>query len=273
MKILNLLAAITLLLPAVGRADDAFAPFALAHLKLAGGSVDAVWYTSHYVHNPTDRPLSIRYLGAYTGIGALPPYPGCTSETNEATVPAHSSLRLDDLPLSFCIRWGPGVAFIHLSLERGLVVGSAIDLRALPGCGGSWEQRLLASAPLPVYTALFPAGSVALSRGAIPLPPEPTPCAPDIAPVARRLNVTLLNAGDEDAVFAISPQTSAAPPLEVSLRPGQTIQLNDIFADQPVRALLVSASQPFLAYASAISTYSDQARPASFSTFSFEVLP
>jgi hypothetical protein len=191
----------------------------------------------------------------------------------EATVPAHSSLRLGDRPYSFCIVSGPGVAFIQLSLERGLVVGSAIELRELSGCDDSWGQRLLVSAPLPVYAAPFPAHSAALSEGAFPPPPEAFPCARDIAPVSRRLNVTLLNAGDEDAVFTITPQASAAPPLEVSLGPGQAIQLNDIFPDQPVRSLLISASQPFLSYASSVSTYSDPERPASFATFSFKVLP
>ena len=273
MKALTVLTVITLLLPAVGRADDAFAPFVNAPITLSGGTVDAIWFTNHYVHNPTDRPLAVRYLGAYTGFGALPPYAGCTSGMSEATVPAYSSLRLGDMPYSFCIVSGPGVAFIHLSLERGLVVGSAIELRELSGCDGSWGQRLLVSAPLPVYAAPFPAHSVAFSDGAFPPPPEAFPCARDIAPVGRRLNVTLLNAGDADAVFTITPQASAAPPLEVSLGPGQAIQLNDVFADQPVRALQVSASQPFLSYASAVSIYSDPERPASFSTFGFKALP
>jgi hypothetical protein len=273
MKALTALRVLTLLLPVAGRAEDAFAPFVNAPLSLSGGTVDAIWYTNHYVHNPTARPLSVRYLGAYTGIGALPPYAGCTSRMSEATVPPHSSLRLGDMPDSFCIVSGPGVAFIHLALERGLVAGGAIELRELSGCDDSWGQRLLVSAPLPIYAAPFPAHSVALSEGAFPPPPEAFPCASDIAPVARRLNVTLLNAGGADAVFTVTPQASAAPPLEVSLGPGQAIQLNDIFTDQPVRALLVSASQPFLSYASVVSAYSDPQRPASFSTFSFKVLP
>lgn len=259
------------LLPFIAGANDIYVPDLNAPTTLAGAPVGSIWFTNRVVLNPTDQPLSYSYRARFGLNGPSPPPAGCDAEF---FVPPGSSVPVSTPMSGSCISPGVGVGFLQLQLQSGLALSAAIELRELTGCGPESHTTVLTSGALPVYSSVFPAGSVAITDGLLPPPPESdVPCMRGAGPDSRRVNVTIVNFGSDSTSAKVSVHGSNAAPLEVVVPPGHVRQLNDVFPDHIITALSVTASQPFLCYASAVSTFGDPLRPASVATYRFRPSP
>jgi hypothetical protein len=259
------------LLPCFASAEDLYVPDLNAPTTLAGAPVGSIWFTNRLVLNPTDQPLAYKFHTRFGWDGASPPPHGCDAEFY---VPPRSSVPISTPMSGQCISPGAGVGFLQLHLQHGLLLNASIELLELTGCGPESHAPVLASGALPVYSAPFPAGSVVVIDGLLPPPPEPdVPCIRGAGPDSRRVNVTIVNLGSETTFATVSLHGGGVAPLDVVLPPGHVRQLNDVFHDSIITALSVSASQPFLCYASAVSTFTDPHRPASVATYPFRPLP
>lgn len=265
----------TLLVAAEARADNVFIPaVTISAQPLLSGSYwpgtfwrDTYWHASHTVTNPTDRHLTFRYVRVFGDRSA---------RISDA---CHGSLVI---PPNYswgtsCAKPGGGPAFLEVDLDPGLILTGSIRFEALIGCGPPAQGgTTVASAPLPVYEGPFPAGATAasaeLTTAGTFAPDERCP-EPTIAPAQRRVNVTVLNASHEGAVVEVRAVGASAPPYQVSLAAGEVVQLNNVFAGYYHRVVLVTASQPFLCYASSVTTWSDPGRAPAIAVYPFRVLP
>jgi hypothetical protein len=84
------------------------------------------------------------------------------------------------------------------------------------------------------------------------------------------VNLTIFNAGQEPATATITAVGSAAPPIVVTLQGEEVRQVNDVFSEGDYRVLVVTASQPFLCYASSVITYSDPTIAPAVAVYSFQ---
>lgn len=170
--------------------------------------------------------------------------------------------------VQFAVIRAPENAVVRAEVERRQLVSS--------GCGsgaGSGRSADLGEgrAPLPVFREPFPAGATTI-MGPVDLgsPRVVTDCVSGYQQHgSRRVNVTLFNAGGEEAVFLIRSfrmQGDPEPVLEVpvTLGPGRVHQVNGlpIFAaiaesgapwrPQELAWVTVEATQPFLVYTSTV---------------------
>jgi len=260
-----------LFLPGTAGADEIYVPDLNAPTTLAGAPVGSIWFTNRFVLNPTDRPLAYSFRVRFGWNGPSPPPAGCEADVY---VPPRSSVPVSTPMAGSCISPGVGVGFLQLELQSGLVLTAAIELREFTGCGPESHTTVLTSGALPVYSSIFPAGSTVVTDGLLPPPPESAvPCMRGAGPDTRRVNVTIVNLGSASTSATVSVPDSNGAPLEIVVSPGQVRQLNDVFPDLNITALSVTASQPFLCYASAVSTFTDPLRPASIATYRFRPSP
>lgn len=269
-----LLVALALISPSA-TAGTVFIPLISAPAALAPSPTwpypDGAWVSTHTYTNVTPDLLTLRYERVLAGIGASL---GCSE--GRSPVPPESSWHVSTIAGVGCARPGDQPGFVQLSVDEGLAVSASIHLVAARHCFEPPNLTFvsLAAAPLPVYDAPFPAGSTAHSVGL--QPPVPIPfgpaCSDDYDPVARRVNLTVANAGHEVATVLVRAPGLTVPPYSFSLAAGQSIQLNGVFTGHDYDALLVTATEPFLVYASSVTTFMDPRRPPALAVYSFRLL-
>ena len=264
-----------LLLAAEVRAGTVFIPAVTtdSHPILSGSDWpgtfwrDTYWHATHTVTNPTDRHLTFRYVRIFGDRSA---------KISDA---CHGSLVV---PPNYswgtgCAKPGGGPAFVELALDPGLLLTGSIQFRAVIECGPpGGSGKAVVTAPLPVYEEPFPAGatvaSVDLPQAGTFVPDELCP-EPTIAPDQRRVNLTVLNAGQEVTVVEVRAVGTDAPQYRLSVAAGEVVQLNNVFAGHYYKVVLVTASQPFLCYASSVTTWSDPGRVPAIAVYPFRVIP
>jgi len=273
MRSVTVLVVALLLAGTPSQAAPAYIPVAFAPaLMLPPDSYppETVWWrTSHSFTNTTDTTLTAKYVRVIGSPGTI--RPGC--DDGPLFVPPRTLWRISDLGGSGCASSGDSPGFLELDLDPGVVVSGGIHLVTPDSCGdpSAIGEISLSSAPLPVYRALFPGGSTVASLGLPPLPSGPS-CTNPHAPVARRVNLTVANAGLEAATVTVGASGTSAEPLVFLVPAGTPLQLNDLFPDLHYEVLLVTSSQPFLAYASSVTTYADPAQIPSLAVYSFRPL-
>lgn len=237
---------------------------------------DVFWISTLTLSNPTDTPLTFRHVRIFGGAGASIDT-GCLNTS--LTVPPHDLWRFSDIAGGTCADPGGGPAFLELDLDSGLIVTTGISLTEFRYCYSNApapQPVSLAAAPLPVYRALVPADTVAVSSD-IALPTQPPighECRIETDPVSGRVNVTILNAGPVAATATVQAAGSPLAPYVLTLPAGTTIQLNNVFPGATYhRALLVSVTQPFLAYASSVVSWADPDQVPAIAVVEFRRLP
>ncbi len=273
MRTATVLAAALLVAGTPSQAEHAYIPIAFAPaLMLPPESYrpETVWWrTTHSFTNTTDTTLTAQYVRVIGSPGSIGP--GC--DGGPLIVPPRTLWRISDIGGSGCASSGHGPGFLELDLDPGVVVSGGIHLVTPHSCGdpSAIGEISLASAPLPVYRALFPGGATAASLGLPPLPSDPS-CTNPRAPVARRVNLTVANGGLETATVSVRASGASAEPLVFFVPAGTPLQLNDLFPEGSYEVLLVTSSQPFLAYASSVTTYADPDQIPSLAVYSFRPL-
>jgi hypothetical protein len=229
----------------------------------------SAWVSTLTVSNPGETPLTYRFTAIFGGLYAqIPSY--CAGSF---TVQPNTST-LSYPYLTECALPGVGgLAFVQMDLDPGLVLTGEIRLGVSRNCCQELNSFFvpLASAPLPVYGSLFPASSVVTSTEIVDPAGLALPSGSrDVNdPLTRRVNLTIFNAGKEAATATITVVGSAAPPIVVALQSEEVGQVNDVFPEGG-RVLVVTASQPFLCYASSVITYSDPTRASAIAVYSFQ---
>ena len=174
-------------------------------------------------------------------------------------------------------RPGDGPGLLELDVDPGLVVTTGISLTEFRVCDTPPNPPVprrvrLVTAPMPAYRALFPADAAAAS-GDIALPTQFSRgdvCHVETEPVYSRVNVTILNAGQVEATATVRYASGSQTPYVVTVPAGAVLQLNDVFPGTTYQsALLVSATQPFLAYASTVVSWSDPGRAPAIAVVDF----
>ncbi len=233
------------------------------------------WVTTQTVTNLTDRLLTVGYVRVLAGPDASLSR-GC-SEGRLPVSPGYSWNVGSTAGLGCVFLHGhPG--FVQIDIDEGIVISGSIHLVAVRYC---YEGDLLgtpvslAAAPLPVYDAPFPAGATAYSLDV--LPPISglggPPCGDINDPFDRRVNLTVANAGVEAATVTVRAPGVSAAPFVFSVPAGEAVQLNGVFPGHEYHVLLVTATQPFLTYASSTTTFSDPSRPPDLAVYPFRLLP
>lgn len=259
------------ILPTMAYAETFFIPVVSAPARPIPSQTfpfqNTEWGATQTVSNPTGTLLTFRYTAVFGGKFAQ-----IISECGGSqSVPPNSSFGLG------CVLPGAGgIGFVQMDLDPGLVPTGAINLLAFRNCCGTPNPVgvPLAYGPLPVYDSLFPTSSTVASAeiDALPIPVD-SPIRDVNDPLARRVNVTLFNAGKEAATATISAIGTAAPPIVVTLQGEEVAQLSDVFPGTSYQVLVVTVSQPFLGYASSVITYSDPTRPPTIAVYPFRQLP
>lgn len=218
------------------------------------------WLSTMSVFNPTDSPASVIDVAVYGKGGVLnhpsyPPIPPHQGENHIVSVTPFPDRGVGFLEL----RTSPGVVF-YADVQR-VTYRCAFGV---PGC----DALVHGQVNIPVYRALFPAGSVAVS-GAVELGYFHHIFTPDQHRL-RRVNVTLFNAGDAPATFTIRsiPVHFSPEPLTertVIVEPKDVVQINSFpvptesvnFNLAAVNGgnriwVTTTADQPFLSYVSTV---------------------
>jgi hypothetical protein len=237
---------------------------------------NAYWISTQTVSNLTDSSLTFRYKAIFGGDYAYIS-DGCSNTSLVA--PANTSWEISSLGGSGCVYPGTGgVGFVQMDLDRGLMSSGGIHLAVARSCIPNQPAPAivsLTSAPLPVYEAFFSAASTAASVDISAMRPAPfdDPCRDMNDPLMRRVNVTLLNGGLEAATATVSVVGKSATPYAVVLKAGEVLQINDVFLGLSYQVLAVSASQPFLCYASSVTTFTDPTRAPAIEVYPFRQIP
>lgn len=251
------------------------------HVRILDG-----WNTTISVFNSASEQGRLSVTAAYGDGVELITSPPCIL----SLMPPHTGFRVPS-----CASFSTDVfdraelAFVEMKVSHGAVIGANVIrwrevLCCLElTCGGPVPQG---QAALPVYRGLFPAGSTAVAGpvelGAFKIPDY---CVSGNQVYRRRVNVTMLNAGDRAGVFLISeiPGTTVSTPVReqtVSVPAKGVVQVNSIpVPTEPGPGLAspsgagyqiwfkVTADQPFLFY---VSTIFDDPEPGALP---FQVYP
>ena len=214
--------------------------------------------------NNSDRPATVTYAGVWDGLGEFtPPAP--------VQIPSAAAAILD----SRSLRDGQHVQMLSLSFPRGVALRATLERFETVPDGIARVPESLGRLELPVFTALFPAGSTAVA-GDVSLSVSECAGGPE---VRRRLNLTLFNAGADSATFQVAGTAAgdtpgpAMEPLSYSVPAHSLVQFNAIPLDTfPVCKaggawFRITGSQPFLAY---ISTVRPETVPG---VLPFEIFP
>ena len=240
-------------------------------IEEGGRTVWTGWQSRLTLFNNGPAPATWRFVAAYGGEtsleGSTDPY---CKPTTVHTVEASTGVSVGS-----CFVRPPtgGVAFVVLGTRGPLVphptvrrTHSVADCTS-PGVLNIPQGRV----PAPTFGALFPSGSVVVTGDVDLGNTELEGCVSDSQRYARRVNVTMFNAGDAQAWFRImvragvnSSRTYYEKTLAVPAK--EVVQLNslpldlDLVAEQPGAAadgsttvwVLVTADQPFLSYVSTV---------------------
>jgi hypothetical protein len=244
--------------PAVSQ-TTAYIPvfFAQTATRTNGSSLPEAtfWMATVQAYNAGDTVGYVQALDRFTGLNSGP----CQSEP--IPVPPHSAVYY----LGNCADTTGPLAFIRIEATSGMFLGAHVSRADGPyGCGFGFQQFVIEQgrAPLPVFSSLFPAGATTIA-GDIALGTA-WACAAAIGEdYRRRVNLTVLNAGEESATVLVRvlPITPSDPLLEISYSiPARQVQqfrlpipdfatgsAYDYFA-----WVEVTSSQPYLSYVSTI---------------------
>ena len=228
------------------------------------------WCTTRAVTNTTNGPLAFRYISVLGGEYARIE-PGCSE--GPLIVPPRATWHVAPLGSLGCVSPGNGAGFVELDVDPGVIVSGSIHLEAFRACEPSPPPVAvsLATAPLPVYEVPFPAGMTAHSAS-IPPPPSETFCSDPADPASRRINLTVANTGDAEAMATVWVPGDSPDPYVFSVPARRSVQLNGVLPGHAYEILLLSATQPYLAYASSVTTYLDPRRPPDLAVYPFRLL-
>jgi hypothetical protein len=223
------------------------------------------WESRLSLFNAGQTTGKAHILGIYGGGATLIDPAGC--EGNNASALPNGGHRVNE-----CVAQPPstGVAFLEVSTDPGILLQGDIyrSLAYLNFCGLPGVVVVpLARWPLPIFHGTFAAGTTVitgeLSLGNLAL--GNPGCVPAGRTYARRVNVTLFNAGTTPATFQITVRDNDAlsPPIytrTVTVSAKDVTQVNGIQSEFPAPAhdpearvwIAITADQPFLAYTSAI---------------------
>lgn len=259
--------------------DSVYVPLVITQVPQASPAHPVVvWLSTFTLTNPTDSPLTYRHLRVFGGRGA---YIEPLVVNLPLTVRPHDLAHYGGIYGGMLASPGDGPGFLELDVDPGLVVTTGITLTEFRNCYRNLNPPVpqpvyLATAPMPVYRALFPADAVAAS-GDVALPrqfPLDHECHVETAPVFSRVNVTILNAGQVEATATIRYASGRQTPYVLTVPAGAVLQLNDIFPGTTFQnALLVSATQPFLAYASSVVSWSGPNQAPAIAVIDFRSVP
>lgn len=216
------------------------------------GSDPQIW-TDIWAHNNGSTEGVVRFLTVWDAAGAhdIPESESVPLAAGEAIVLAkHTHPNA-----------GQSVQFLAISVTPGIVIR--------PRLRRSQGEDSAGALTLPAFTSLVPAGTKSIA-GSFDM--SWAECGPFGAP--RRLNVTLLNAGDEPATFHVvvetrdhgietRPNNPGEPTVIDCVVPARSVcQLNDVPYDVGVLCgngrtwamgwVEITSDQPYLAYASTV---------------------
>ena len=149
------------------------------------------------------------------------------------------------------LRAGSPLQMVRVEASPGVALNAALERLS--------HGESLGRTPIPVFSALLPAGTRAVAGDVTLAAGE---CGAAVEP--RRVNATLFNGGDETATFVVTwPAPSSANPTgvfrqEVRVQARTLVQLNKLTLDLPGLCqgtpawFTISADQPFLAYLSSV---------------------
>lgn len=232
-------------------------------LEPGGAVVDTQrWVSTMSVFNPTDSPATAADAAVYGKGGVLTIVPRPAIQPHQGTSLVPSLVPFPDR----------GFGFLEMHVSPGLVFSADVQsvttrcTVGLPAC----DPLVNGQARIPIYKALFPPGSVAVS-GAVELGQFDLPQAvyPPEMERRRRVNVTLFNAGDVPATFVVRtiPHHLTATVLAeqtVVVQPKDAVQVNGF--PVPTQSsvstvtfnggnqvwVTITADQPFLSYVSTV---------------------
>ncbi len=200
-------------------------------------------------YNNTESNATIRFAGAWDGLGTAP-------APADAAVGPNAAVILD----SHTLRAGQHVQMLAITAPRRVALRATLErLETVPE-GLAKVPESLGRLELPVFGELFPAGMTAVA-GDVSL--SASECA-EGATNRRRVNLTLFNAGDAAATFRVSAVSATAGPggpaseKEYTVPASSIVQLNELpLEGLPVCAaggawFRITGDQPFLAYLSTV---------------------
>jgi hypothetical protein len=228
------------------------------------------WYSLVQAYNTGGTTGYVRTVDRFPSVGPGP----CLSDP--VLVLPHNA----EYYLGNCGGAQGGLAFIKVEVSSGMVLGAHVaKVDGLYGCGFGFQQFVIEQgrAPLPVFSSLFPAGATTIA-GDVGLGSSWTCAAAIGEDYRRRVNLTILNAGEEEAaVFVrVLPIRPSAPLLEISyLIPVRQVQQFRLpIPDFPTGAAYennawveVTSTQPYLSY---VTTIFENGQPGSQP---FEIFP
>lgn len=228
------------------------------------------WSSRVQAYNTRETPGYVQTVDRFPSFGPAP----CLSDP--VPVLPHNA----EYYLGNCGDAQGALAFIKVEVSSGVVLGAnVVKVDGLYGCGFGFQQFVIdqGRAPLPVFSSLFPAGATTIA-GDVGLGSSWTCAAAIGEDYRRRVNLTILNAGGEEAVVFVRvlPIRPSAPLLEISYSiPARQVQQFRLpIPDFPTGAAYenmawveVTSTQPYLSY---VSTIFENGQPGSQP---FEVFP
>lgn len=201
-------------------------------------------------YNNSDRQGNVTPVKAWDALGerSVGTAPVAIAPTNAAVVPTHD------------LRPGQAVQMLALRVPGRFALRATLERLEYVPDGLPKVSESLGRVELPVFTGLFPEGSTAVA-GDVSLTPTECAGSPD---ARRRVNLTLFNAGPDEATFVVVGKAVVAgpggdaPPQTYHVPAKSMVQFNAL----PVEAFPVcqaggawfriTGDQPFLAYVSTV---------------------
>ena len=253
--------------------DSVYVPLVITVVPQASPNHPVVaWLGTLTLTNPTDAPLTFRHLRVFGGPGA---YMDPLVVNLSFTVPPHDLQRYEGdgilarpatAPDSSSWMSTPASSSRPASPSPSFVSATGTPTLRYPDQSASPRLRCRRIARSSPPTAVAASGDIAL----------PTQfslddvCHVETEPVYSRVNVTILNAGEVEATATVRYASGRQTPHVVTVPAGAVRQLNDVFPGTTYQsALLVSATQPFLAYASTVVSWSDPGRAPAIAVVDF----
>ncbi len=200
--------------------------------------------------NNTDGPATVTVLSAWDALG----------ERNPATEPVEIGPNAAALVPTHDLRPGQPVQMLALSAPARVAFRATLErLESVPE-GLPKVPESLGRVELPIFESLVPAGQTAVA-GDVSLTPSECAGSPENR---RRVNLTLFNAGEEEATFVVVGAVVGdgpggdTPAQEFTVPARSLVQFNALPVDAfPVCAaggawFRITGDQPFLAYVSTV---------------------
>lgn len=230
---------------------------------------DFWWISAATVSNPTEQARTYRVVQVLGNPAAVINFT-CVGLSFSV---APNSFREVLSPAGGCATVDQGSALLEIDLDPDLVVTASMHLQVFRTCVfAGTEASTVGYAPMPVFRRPFlptsPATSTEVLLGDNH---QPTVCPADSDPKTWRTNVALFNLGQGTATFTVSAPGSKEQPYVVQVSSNDGLQLNGVFPGEGYRSLVVTSTEPFVCWASTVSTYLPVAhRPQSFNVYAFQ---